>query len=177
MSIKVDLSAEAVDQQIALLKEYPEIADRHYRPVLQKDVQLLAAMVQPGIPNRTGRSIASFGSRVIGKGTSITGELGWYKKNAPFYIKFIEGGAKPHEIAPRGAKVSFTRMLAGTGGAAVLRFPGTSQGGDFVFIHGSVHNPGVRGRGFMQAAWDAAGPLVENDIAAANDAVLKDLSI
>ena len=179
MSIRVDLSAPDVDRQLELLKVYPEIADRHYRPVLQKDVKILAGMVQPNIPERTGRARATFGSRVIGKGTSITGEVGWYRKGSPFYIGMIEGGTKVHEIGPRGSKVTLKRFLAGSGGTDVIRFlgPNPAPGSDFAFVRKSFQHPGTSARGFMQSAWAAAQPLVEHDIFLANEAVLKELSV
>ena len=138
MSIKIDLSADAVDAQIALLKQFPEIADRHYKPMLKRDVEILKNMVEPNIPERTGRSVNTFGSKVTGTGTSITGEVGWYKAGSPFYIRFFEGGAKAHPISPRGNRISLKRFLAGTKGADVIRFPGGDQGGAFVFVRRSV---------------------------------------
>lgn len=184
MSIKVDLSAPDVDRQIALLNQYPEIADRHYKPTLQRSVTMLQQQIEPQIPVATGRAKAAFGSKVVGKGSKITGEVGWFRKaargNSVYYIAFHEGGAKPHEIKPRQKTENLSlvrqliRLQAGTGGSNVLRF---YQGGSAVFTRRSIQHPGVRGRGFMATAWAAAQTRVVADIAQANEAVLRELSI
>jgi hypothetical protein len=174
MSIKVDLSAPEVDAQISLLNQYPEIAERHYRPTLVRDVALLKQMIEPNIPVASGLAKRTFGSRVVGKGSRIMGEVGWYRKGSPFYVRFLEGGAKTHSISPRGSQRTIVRQLAGTGGSNVLRF---WKGGSAVFVRRSVQHPGMRGRGFMAAAWAKAQTTVVADIAQANEAVVRELSI
>jgi hypothetical protein len=167
MSIQVDMSSDDVDRQIEMLKVYPEIAEKHYRPVLVKDVQVLKDMLLMGVPVRTGRAQKTLGSKVTGKGVSLQGEVGWYGKNAPFYIRMVDAGTKAHAIEGYGSKER--------GRTGILKFPGSS-GSEAVFRK-SVQHPGVSARGFTQAAWDAAGPMVTQDLAMANDAIVQELAV
>jgi hypothetical protein len=176
MSIKVDLTSSDVDRQINLLNVYPEIAEKYYKPALQKDIKMLAGMIQPNIPVFKGTARRTFGSRVTGKGTSITGEVGWYRKGSPFYINFIEGGAKSHTISPRGGHGKLAMKLKGMKSSDfALRF--YSKEGNLNFLRRSVQNPGISARGFMQNAWNQAQPLVENDLRLANEAIVRELAL
>ncbi len=170
MSIRINLATNGLEQQVSLLQEFPEIAERHWKPMLQKDMAALRAQIEPQIPRSTGQAARSFGSRVTGKGTRLTGEVGWYRKGAPFYIRFLEGGAKPHEIEPRGSRVTLARFITGERHADVLHW-------DDIFAARIERHPGVRGRGFMAGAWTRVGPMVQADIAAANVAIVQELRV
>lgn len=175
LSLKVDLSAPEVDQQIELLAQYPEIAERHYKPALKRSVALLHNLIQPQIPmGTTGRALKTFGSKVTGKGVRISGQVGWYRKGSPFYVRFLEGGAKEHEFGPRGSKQTLVRQLAGTSGSDVVRF---FKSGSAQFVRKSYTHPGVKGRGFMEEAWARAQGVIPADIQRANEAVLKELAV
>ena len=163
MSIKVGLTSSDVDRQINLLNVYPEIANKYYGPTLRKDVQILKDMILMEVPVRTGRAQKGLRSKVTGQGTSIVGEVGWYRKKDPsFYIRFVDAGTAAHDITGRGA--------------GVLKFKSTSGGGEFRFAK-SVQHPGVSARGFMQRTWDQAQTMVTTDLAMANEAIVRELAI
>ncbi len=161
MSIKVDLTSADVDRQIELLKVYPEIADKYYRPVLMKDVQVLKDMILMGMPEHMEKAQKRLGSRVTGKGTSLAGEVGWYRKGDPFWIKFIESGTKEHPVAPDKGHT--------------LHFFG--KDGSEHFTRRSVRVKGISARGFVQAAWNAAQSMVTQDLAMANEAIVRELAL
>jgi len=161
MSIKVDMTSSDVDRQIELLKVYPELADKYYGPVLRKDVQILKDMIIMDVPVRTGRSQKRLGSKVTGKGTSLTGEVGWYRKGDPFYIHFPEGGTKAHTIEP--------------GKGHILHFFAKDRSEHFT--RKSVSVKGTSARGFVQNAWNRAQTMVTNDLAMANEAIVRELAL
>src|SRR5688572_4927416 len=110
MAIKMDMTSVDLDRQIALLKHYPQIMEKHFRHVLVKDVKLLADRIRPNIPVRSGKAMKTFKSRVTGKGLKMQGQVGWWGKSAPWSINVLEHGAKPHTIGyvPR-LGVSFSK--------------------------------------------------------------------
>ena len=163
MSMKVDMTSDEVDRQIELLKVYPEIADKYYRPVLMKDVQVLKDMILMGTPVRTGNAQKRLGSKVTGKGTSLTGEVGWYGASGQkaWYIRFPEGGTKAHEVSP--------------GKGHTLHF--VDRNGSEHFTRRSVQVKGISARGFVQSAWETAQSMVTQDLAMANEAVVQELAV
>ncbi len=165
--IKVDLSADKIDQQIELLKVYPEVAESHYRPVLIKDVQILKDMILMDVPVLSGRAQKALGSKVTGKGVRLEGEVGWYgaKGRSAWYIRLVEGGTKSHAIEGYGSK--------GRGRTGMLSFSAGSER----LVRKSVQHPGVSARHFMQAVWERAREMVTQDISIANDGIVKDLAL
>lgn len=160
---KIDLSSVGVDEQIALLAEFPEIADRHYRPALKKVVAQLEGTILATMPHgTTGVAEGGLKSTVTGKGLRIKGTVGWpvtSKSNNSadwWYVRVLEAGAKPHEINPRTKN-------------GVLHLPG----GQF-YTH--VKHPGVRARRFVEGAANRMGPLATPEFAAANEAIVKELA-
>lgn len=96
MSHRIDMSSPDVDKQIELLKFYPEIMEKHFRPVLVTDVSKLYSKIRGDIPKRTGRAVSKFKRSVSGKGVNLTGRVGWWGANQPWYINVVEHGAKAH---------------------------------------------------------------------------------
>jgi hypothetical protein len=148
MSIKIDLTSSKVDQQMEVLQHFPDLAEKHYRPVIRRDVSALQSLITPNIPVLSGRALSSFGSKVSGKGFRLKGQVGWYDKNDPWYPNVLEYGAKAHEM----------NIFA----------PGL---GKFIKIH-----PGLSARGFMAAGYSALQPIIENDLAQANERIVSDLA-
>ena len=163
MSLKIDLTSPAVDRQISVLKEFPRLADKRYRPVVKKDTAALAAIVQPNIPRRSGFAANTFGSKVSGRGFNLKGQLGWYDQTDPWYINIVEYGAAAHAINTAPVKSNLLAYRTGNGEM------GFSAG------H-TIQHPGFGARGFMAAAEEAMGPMVEADLAAANEQILSDLA-
>lgn len=147
--IKVDMTSPDLDRQIELLKLYPEVLEKHFKPVLMSSVKALEARIRPNIPTKSGKAAKSFGSKVTGKGINLTGRVGWYDKNDPWYINVVEYGAKPHEIN------SFVPGL----GVYIKKHPGFSR------------------RGFMLAGFSAMKPIILASLAQANEGVVKDLAL
>lgn len=105
MSYKVDMSSPDIDKQIALLKFYPEIMEKHFRPALVVDVSKLYSKIRGTIPKRTGRALSKFKKSVSGKGINLEGRVGWWGANQPYYINVVEYGAKAHPI-PKNRRFS-----------------------------------------------------------------------
>ena len=105
MSYKVDMSSPDIDKQIELLKFYPEIMEKHFRPALVVDVSKLYSKIRGTIPKRTGRALSKFKKSVSGKGINLEGRVGWWGANQPYYINVVEYGAKAHPI-PKNRRFS-----------------------------------------------------------------------
>jgi hypothetical protein len=153
--IKIDMTSSDVDRQMEVLQHFPDLAEKHYRPTIRRDVSALASTIKGQIPVRTGTALNTFGSKVSGKGFGIRGQVGWYDSNDPWYINVVEHGAKPHVIRSQ------------------------EQGG-FLFFGGTfaqeVHHPGFSARGFMAAGASAMQAAIENDLAMANERIIADLA-
>jgi hypothetical protein len=147
--IRMDMTSATLDRQIELLKLYPEVLERHFRPAVLSSVKALEARIRPTIPTKSGKALKAFGSKVTGKGINLTGRVGWYDKSDPWYPNVLEYGAKPHEIN------SFVPGL----GKYIKKHPGFSK------------------RGFMQAGYSAMRPVILNALAQANEGVVKDLAL
>ncbi len=147
--IKVDMTAPELDRQIELLKFYPEILQKHFVPVLKRDVKLLEARIRPTIPVLSGRAQKTFGSKVTGTGINLTGRVGWYDRSDPWYPNVLEYGAKAHEMN------TFVPRLSKT-------------------IH---THPGLSARGFMDAGYSAMENTIQSDLAQANEGVVRDLAL
>lgn len=156
MVIKVDMTSQDLDRQIHVLKFFPEIMDKHFKPALYRSVKSLEMAIRPNIPRLTGRAQKTFASRVTGKGVTLKGQVGWYRRGDPWYINVVEHGAKAHEIKAKPGK--FLRLLDGS----LVR---------------SVKHPGFSKRGFMAAGFSAMQPKIDATLLQANEAVVKDLAI
>ena len=157
--ITVSLTSGDVDKQLDVLKHFPEIADRHYRPALNADVADLYARIAPQIPVRTGRASKTFNSQVTGRAFSLKGKVGWFGSDDPWYINVVEHGAKQHAIEVEPQKASALKW------------------GDSNFSKGHVINhPGLSARGFMAAGYSAMQADIEQDLFLANERIVADLA-
>ena len=159
MSIKIDMTSPAVDRQISVLKEFPKLVDGRYRPVLKRDVTALRDVIQPNIPRATGKAMETFGSKTTGKAFGLKGQVGWYDKGDPYYPNVLEYGAAAHEIVPK-KKGGWLRFFSG---------------GTPVFVH-NISHPRIRAFGFMAAGEKVMAPIIEADLATANDQIIADLA-
>ena len=157
--INVSLSSDDVQRQIVVLQEFPELAEKHYRPVLNKDTNLLRGMIWPNIPYKTGQAMKTFGSKVSGKGFRLKGQVGWYDRSDPWYPNVLEYGAKPHRIRTTPQQVSFLYHLLG------------------YYVGQTIEHPGLSARGFMAAGYSAIKPTVDQDIFLANERIIADLAV
>ena len=98
MSYKVGVLHSDLDKQIDLLKFYPEVMEKHFRALMAKDVAMLHSKIRGTIPRRTGTAASKFKKSLSGKGINMTGRVGWWGANQPWYINAVEYGAKPHAI-------------------------------------------------------------------------------
>jgi hypothetical protein len=146
--ILIDMTAPDLDKQIEVLKHFPDLAEKHFRPAVTRDVAALRAIIEPSIPTRTGLAAKTFGSKVSGKGFALKGQVGWYDSSDPWYPNVLEYGAKAHEMD--------------------VYAPGL---GRYVGTH-----PGLSARGFMAAGYSAMQPLIEADLARANEQIISDLA-
>jgi hypothetical protein len=142
-----------------VLRHFPEIADRHYRPVLKLTVADLYATIAPNIPVKTGRASQTFNSQVTGKAFSLRGKVGWFKSGDPWYINVIEHGAKEHEIQVEPRERTALKW------------------GDGAFSKGhAIRHPGLSARGFMAAGYSRIQGDVERDLAMANERIVAELA-
>lgn len=160
MSIKIDLTASEVDRMMEVLKEFPALAEKHYRPVVTSDVKGLYNRISGEIPILTGKARDTFGSKVTGKGFRLTGRVGWYDKSDPWYINVVEYGAKSHPIEGRDGR---------------LKIRSGAWGGEYVFPKKAEH-PGFTARGFMMRGYVAFWPKITEDLAQANERIIADLA-
>jgi hypothetical protein len=143
------MTSADLDRQIELLKLYPEIVEKHFVPTLKRDVKALEGRIRPTIPRLSGRAQKSFGSKVTGTGINLTGRVGWYDRSDPWYPNVLEHGAAPHEMNTYVPRLS--RRI-------------------------KTH-PGLSARGFMQTGYKSMQPMIEADLAQANEAVAQELAI
>lgn len=178
--IKVDMTADDLIKQIELLKFFPEILEKHFVPVLKRDVKELETRIRPTIPVLSGKAQRMFRSKVTGKGINLTGQVGWNSsKKAPWYINVVEYGARPHPLS-KGSKVRSKKKYAIFN--KYMSDPNRkSLGGTHVFIKGrwvtiEIH-PGLSKRGFMAAGFSAMQATINADLAQASEGVVKDLAL
>ena len=146
-SIRVD--AADVDWQIRLIKEFPDIADRHFKPAMQEAVGRLATEIEPNIPRATGETASKFKQRVSGKGMRLTGRVGWWHATDPWTVNVVEFGAKAHDI---------NSYVPGLG----------------VYIG---RHPGFPGRGFMKRADEVTRQRNVEHFEQARDRTVSDMTI
>lgn len=145
-------------RQIELLKLFPEVVKKFFVPVFKRDVKALEGRIRPTIPVLSGRAQQAFGSKVTGSGVNLTGRVGWYDKGDPWYINVVEYGAKAHAMNKRSDK-GVPVLVGGAGWRTIKNHPGFSE------------------RGFMAAGQSAMQPLIDADMAQANEAVAKELTV
>ncbi len=97
MSYKVGFTAADLNWQIEALKVFPEIANKHFYPAMQRAARELKAEIHPNIPVATGTAASEFQARVSGKGLNIQARVGWWGRVQAWYINIQEYGAKEHE--------------------------------------------------------------------------------
>lgn len=95
---KVEFSAADVQWQIMVLREFPDIANRHFYPAMQRATATIKNVVEPKIPKKTGLALSEFRKAVSGKGMNITGKIGWPYGVKAWYVNVLEYGAAPHRI-------------------------------------------------------------------------------
>jgi hypothetical protein len=177
--IRVDMTAPELDRQIELLKVYPEILEKHFVPVLKRDVKLLEARIKPTIPVLSGRAQRTFGSRVTGKGIYLTGQVGWYDRKDPWYPNVIEHGARPHALNKGASTRSkkrqsiFSKFFSDPNRVHIAGAP-VKIGDRWVTME---KHPGLSKRGFMEAGYKSMQPSILADLAKANEGVVKDLAL
>ena len=174
MAIKYQFTGgEALQRQIELLKYYPEIATKYFRPAMEQVVSGVKERIRANVPIKTGFASATLMSKVVGKGMNITGYVGWggagiaiqdaqglTRKTTAWYMNIVEYGAPPHEIKARKAKIL-----------------GLGFGSEFVTVFGSkVNHPGFSGRFILQTAFDASGADIETIFGAAAGQVVEELA-
>lgn len=179
MSYKIDMTSPDVDKQIELLKFYPEVMEKHFKPVLIVDVSKLYSSIKGTIPKRTGRAISKFKKSVTGKGINLTGRVGWWGSNQPWYINIVEYGAKSHPLN-KGANVRtkkksaiFQRYMSDPNR---IRVGGTHVNVNGRWVTMQVH-PGFSKRGFMSEGFTTWKPEIDADMARASEAVVKEMAV
>ena len=180
--IKIGMTSKGVNEQIAVLEHFPDLAEKHYRPVVSRDVKTLQSRIRPDIPRMSGRAASTFGSKVTGKGFRIKGQVGWYDKSDPWYPNVLEYGARPHSLS-KGSSVrsksafsAFKSLITGDFSAQQKGALGSTH----VLIKGAwktiKRHPGMSARGFMMAGYSSIQPIIEADLAQANERIIADLA-
>ncbi len=174
MPIKMDMTADDVDKQIELLKFYPEVVAKHYKPALSRIVLKGESYIRPNIPVGVSGTLSDrFRSKVSGRAIhTLKAQIGWFGDKDAWYGQIVESGAKGHTIEPRGARISKKRAAGGGGATKSLRW----MDGDFVFSKRADH-PGFSGRGFMAAGFAKLEPIATPELQAAGDAILREMEV
>jgi hypothetical protein len=150
MSQKADMTSPDLDKQLELLRFYPEILNKYFRPALTLSVKSLETSIRPNIPVDKGKALAAFKSRVTGKGLNLQGQVGWWGKIDAWYIRIVESGSKAHKIGyVPSLGVSFSKRA----------------------------HPGFPARGFMAAGFAALQPMINTQMAQASDRVISELAV
>ena len=155
MSVRVDMSSTDLDRQIALLKFYPELVEKHFKSELYRAAALTKNEILPTIPVMTSDARNTFKSRVTGKGIDMQAQIGWFGKDSAWYINIVEYGAKPHKIE--------------------------SKEGGFLWFGGrvvkSVNHPGITARKFMANGFERVSPKVSTLMAGASERVVNEMAV
>jgi len=174
MAIKYEfIGSEALQRQIELLKYYPEIATKYFRPAMEQVVSGVKERIRGNVPIRTGFASDTLMSKVVGKGMNLTGYVGWggagiaiqdaqglTRKTTAWYMNIVEYGSPPHEIKARKART--------------LGFGFRSE---FATIFGSkVNHPGFSGRFILRSAFEASGADIDNIFGSAAGQVVEELA-
>jgi hypothetical protein len=174
MSIQATINSPDLNAQIEILKLFPQITAKHYRPALNMSVAAVASVVRPLIPRGpSGLLEDTFGTKVSGRLiTTLKGQIGWFDKGDAWYANILEEGAVPHEIKPRGNRISKRRSAAGKGATSVLAW---MDGGGWNYAK-SVNHPGTSRVGMLAAGYAASKPIVEAEMGAAGEKVVTELA-
>lgn len=174
MSITATISSPDLLKQANVLKHFPQITAKHYRPALKLSVAAISSVIQPMIPSGASGWLAdSFGSKVYGRNIeNLKGQVGWFDKGDAWYAHIVESGSTSHKIQPRGARISATRSEQNKGATNVLAW---MDGGGWNFAK-AVNHPGFSKRGFMAAGYAATKPIVEREMSAAGEKVVAELA-
>lgn len=174
MSIQASINSEDLLKQVNVLKHFPAITAKHYKPALKMGVAALDAVIRPMIPSgATGRAQDTFDTKVTGRNIeNLKGQVGWYDKDDAWYVNILESGAAPHKIEPRGGRISKARAAANKGATSVLAW---MDGGGWNFAR-SINHPGSPKFGFMAAGWAATQPLIDREMSAAGEKVIAELA-
>ena len=180
MSLKTEILSPDLQRQIDLLKLYPEIAEKNYRPALEQATALVEGSIRPTIPVLTGRAVRTFGAKVSGKGLNLAGKIGWAgarSDKAAFYINIVEYGARAHTLES-GKKHTKKALFyeqeyirAGAPGVVGSHIH-TRQGWRTVRVH-----PGFAARSILKNGLSGAQGQVDALMAAANEAVAQELAV
>lgn len=175
--INIKMTSPDIDKQVLLLQEYPEIARKHFIPAVKMSVNILKALIRPTIPSPGRYGSGEARSDFTGKttGTTVENIQGRVGFDNAWHMNIVEHGAKAHPLASGSTirtRGGAARFAAGT--MATPKVP--------VFIKGAgwrkmnIH-PGFGASGFMQAGYEKGRPLVEEQLAAANARVAKELTV
>ena len=152
--VRVGVLYNDLDRQIALLKFYPELVEKHFKQALLDSSKLTENEIRPNVPFLSGAAKRRFGSRVTGKGIDMQAQIGWWNSEA-WYMRIVESGAKPHKIeAKKGGFLGF--------GSTVVR---------------SVNHPGFSARGFMAAGFSAVQPRINAEMKQASEALVNEMAV
>jgi hypothetical protein len=175
--MKASVSSPDLDKQTELLKYYPELVSKIYKPALQSAVRMIEDVIRPNIPiGNTGRLEGTFKSKVTGRlYSTIKGQIGWFDKT-PLYANLLENGAGPHTIEPRGSRISKKRSDAGGGATSRLRWPSGWDGGDWAY-RSVVHHPGFSAMHFMALGYAELQPIVEVKINEAGQLIVREMGV
>lgn len=153
MSYKVGFDAAPLDWQVEMLKHFPEIANRHYYPAMNRGARVVKTAIgsRMTFTDRSGTARRELNSRVSGRGVNISARIGWFGNVSAWYINVLEYGADAHVIG-------YVPKLG------------------VQFGKNNPH-PGVPALKFVEGGFEAAKDDVTMQMDAASDAVVADLAV
>lgn len=153
MSYKVDFAAADLDVQVELLKHFPEIANRHYYPAMNRAAREVKSAIgsRMTFSDRTGAARRELTSKVSGRGLNISARVGWFGNVSAWYVNVLEHGADAHVIG-------FVPRLG------------------VQFGKNNPH-PGVPALKFVEGGFNAAKGAVDSEMELASMKVVADLEV
>lgn len=145
--IKISVASEDLDKQLALLRYYPEIVEKHFRPAIKDAAGKLKSGIQSQTPVDRGVARSSIKSSVKGKGVFLSATVGYGSK--AWYMNVVEYGASPHQID------SYVPDLG-------------------VYVH---EHPGFQGRFVVKGAVEQIEPQLMPAFYLANERVMNELAV
>ncbi len=152
MSYKVGFAAADVQWQILALQEFPQIANKHFYPAMNRATSEIKTSVEANMPfqSRSGNARREFRKAVSGRGLNIIGRVGWPYGVESWYVNVLENGAPPHHIG---------------------YVPSLGDSGVTIKMH-----PGLPALKFMERGQNQAQGVVNPEMAKAAEGVVNELA-
>ena len=168
--IGYEVEFKGFDEQIAKLKKYPQISDKHLLKAMHQSVITIESAVKPltpvGVSARLRNSIAGEVKHL--SALSIEGRVGSTLKDE-IYPSVMEFGRKPGRMPPPSALERWVQLKLGVAQEDV---PGVAY-----LVARAIGRKGIKGKKFMERGWNMSKAKVNQYFVSALNAIAEELSI